>query len=108
MESGKKTDEQPEPATVCEAPQVLRRVPGKVPKWLKLPGMKSEECSSYSELPRKASSSVPSVLDVGSILEDVSIRLAGHLVQCLSITNQTSAFAGKKISECRLWALSLV
>ncbi|XP_054026770.1 tether containing UBX domain for GLUT4 [Dryobates pubescens] len=40
VESDQKTDEQPEPASVCEAPQVLRRVPGKVPKWLKLPGGK--------------------------------------------------------------------
>ncbi|KAM6050206.1 tether containing UBX domain for GLUT4 isoform 1-T1 [Theristicus caerulescens] len=38
--SGKKTDEQPEPASVQEAPQVLRRAPGKIPKWLKLPGGK--------------------------------------------------------------------
>ncbi|XP_021270487.1 tether containing UBX domain for GLUT4 isoform X2 [Numida meleagris] len=37
--SDKKT-ERPEPARVHEAPQVLRRAPGKVPKWLKLPGGK--------------------------------------------------------------------
>ncbi|XP_030900742.2 tether containing UBX domain for GLUT4 isoform X2 [Melopsittacus undulatus] len=36
----KKTDEQPEPASVREAPPVLRRAPGKIPKWLKLPGGK--------------------------------------------------------------------
>nr|XP_009931062.1 PREDICTED: tether containing UBX domain for GLUT4 [Opisthocomus hoazin] len=35
----KKADEQPEPASVHEAPQVLRRAPGKIPKWLKLPGI---------------------------------------------------------------------
>ncbi|XP_074745812.1 tether containing UBX domain for GLUT4 [Strix uralensis] len=38
--SDKKTDEQPEPARGQEAPQVLRRAPGKIPKWLKLPGGK--------------------------------------------------------------------
>lgn len=37
--SDKKT-ERPEPARVHEAPQVLRRAPGKIPKWLKLPGGK--------------------------------------------------------------------
>ncbi|XP_040386311.1 tether containing UBX domain for GLUT4 isoform X2 [Cygnus olor] len=51
--SDKKTDEQPEPARVHEAPQMLKRAPGKIPKWLKLPGsMKSEESSSV-ELHRK-------------------------------------------------------
>ncbi|KAM9258271.1 tether containing UBX domain for GLUT4 isoform 1-T1 [Cariama cristata] len=35
-----KTNEQPEPASLQEAPQVLRRPPGKIPKWLKLPGGK--------------------------------------------------------------------
>ncbi|XP_071620530.1 tether containing UBX domain for GLUT4 isoform X2 [Heliangelus exortis] len=40
MGSPKKTDEKPEPASVQEAPQVLRRAPGKMPKWLKLPGGK--------------------------------------------------------------------
>ncbi|KAM6403647.1 tether containing UBX domain for GLUT4 isoform 2-T2 [Rhynochetos jubatus] len=35
-----KADKQPEPAGVREAPRVLRRVPGKIPKWLKLPGGK--------------------------------------------------------------------
>ncbi|XP_069728871.1 tether containing UBX domain for GLUT4 isoform X2 [Phaenicophaeus curvirostris] len=39
-ESDKKTTEQPEPTRVHDAPQVLRRAPGKVPKWLKLPGGK--------------------------------------------------------------------
>ncbi|KAM4673101.1 tether containing UBX domain for GLUT4 isoform 8-T17 [Amazona ochrocephala] len=38
--SDKKTNEQPEPASACEAPPVLRRAPGKIPKWLKLPGGK--------------------------------------------------------------------
>ncbi|KAM7088902.1 tether containing UBX domain for GLUT4 isoform 1-T1 [Ciconia maguari] len=38
--SDKETDEQPEPASMHEAPQVLRRAPGKIPKWLKLPGGK--------------------------------------------------------------------
>ncbi|XP_061866537.1 tether containing UBX domain for GLUT4 isoform X2 [Colius striatus] len=38
--SDKKTDEQSEPARVHGAPQVLRRAPGKLPKWLKLPGGK--------------------------------------------------------------------
>ncbi|XP_072208239.1 tether containing UBX domain for GLUT4 isoform X1 [Excalfactoria chinensis] len=37
--SGTKT-ERPEPARMHEAPQVLRRPPGKIPKWLKLPGGK--------------------------------------------------------------------
>ncbi|XP_061335920.1 tether containing UBX domain for GLUT4 isoform X3 [Pezoporus flaviventris] len=36
----KKTNEQPEPASAREAPPVLRRAPGKIPKWLKLPGGK--------------------------------------------------------------------
>ncbi|XP_074778581.1 tether containing UBX domain for GLUT4 isoform X1 [Athene noctua] len=36
----RKSDKQPEPARVQEAPQVLRRTPGKIPKWLKLPGGK--------------------------------------------------------------------
>ncbi|XP_035198139.1 tether containing UBX domain for GLUT4 isoform X1 [Oxyura jamaicensis] len=52
--SDKKTDEHPEPARVHEAPQMLKRAPGKIPKWLKLPGsMKSEESSSPAELYRK-------------------------------------------------------
>ncbi|XP_030361914.1 tether containing UBX domain for GLUT4 isoform X1 [Strigops habroptila] len=38
--SDKKTNEQPEPASAREAPPVLRRAPGKIPKWLKLPGGK--------------------------------------------------------------------
>nr|XP_025968896.1 tether containing UBX domain for GLUT4 isoform X2 [Dromaius novaehollandiae] len=37
--SDKKT-EQPEPARVREAPQLMTRAPGKIPKWLKLPGGK--------------------------------------------------------------------
>lgn len=88
--SDKKSDKQPEPASVHEAPpQVLRRAPGKVPKWLKLPGIvKPEERSSHSELPRRAGSSGPDVLGVDIILEDVNLRLAGYLVQCSSVTNQ--------------------
>ncbi|XP_010075816.1 PREDICTED: tether containing UBX domain for GLUT4, partial [Pterocles gutturalis] len=35
--SDKKTNEQPEPASMHGAPQMLRRAPGKIPKWLKLP-----------------------------------------------------------------------
>lgn len=31
---------------------------------------------------------MPNVLDVDSILEGGNIKLAGHLVQCLSITDQ--------------------
>ncbi|XP_068770085.1 tether containing UBX domain for GLUT4 isoform X2 [Struthio camelus] len=38
--SDKKTDEQPEPARVQQAPQLMSRAPGKIPKWLKLPGGK--------------------------------------------------------------------
>ncbi|XP_037258316.1 tether containing UBX domain for GLUT4 [Falco rusticolus] len=39
--SDRKTSEQPEPASVHEASsQVLRRAPGKIPKWLKLSGGK--------------------------------------------------------------------
>ncbi|XP_053939570.1 tether containing UBX domain for GLUT4 isoform X4 [Cuculus canorus] len=38
--SDKKADERPEPARVHDAPQVSRRAPGKMPKWLKLPGGK--------------------------------------------------------------------
>ncbi|KAM6245239.1 tether containing UBX domain for GLUT4 isoform 2-T2 [Porphyrio hochstetteri] len=36
----RKTDKQPKPTSVCEAPQVPRSAPGKIPKWLKLPGGK--------------------------------------------------------------------
>lgn len=35
--------EEAEPAGACGAPRVPRRVPGKVPKWLKLPGEEEEE-----------------------------------------------------------------
>lgn len=77
--SDKKTDEQPEPARVHEAPQMLKRVPGKIPKWLKLPGsMKSEE-SSPAELHRKAGSSMSNALDVDTVLKDVNGRLAGYI-----------------------------
>ncbi|XP_008629078.1 PREDICTED: tether containing UBX domain for GLUT4 isoform X1 [Corvus brachyrhynchos] len=38
--SDKKTIEQPEAASTQGAPQVLRKAPGKIPKWLKLPGGK--------------------------------------------------------------------
>uniref|UniRef100_A0A8C5U9D1 ASPSCR1 tether for SLC2A4, UBX domain containing n=1 Tax=Malurus cyaneus samueli TaxID=2593467 RepID=A0A8C5U9D1_9PASS len=38
--SDKKTIEQPEAASMEGTPQVLRRTPGKIPKWLKLPGGK--------------------------------------------------------------------
>lgn len=38
--SDKKTVEQPEAASTQGAPQVLRKAPGKIPKWLKLPGGK--------------------------------------------------------------------
>lgn len=53
-------------------------------------------------------SSVPNVLDVDSILEGGNIKLAGHLVQCLSITDQfVTDFSreGWGLSECRLWAV---
>lgn len=112
--SDKKTEEQPGPASVQEAPQVLRRAPGKIPKWLKLPGIvKSEESSSHSKLPRKAGSSVPNVFDVDSILEDVSIRLAGHLdlVQCLSITSRFNPqpslekYLNAGSGQCGAWCL---
>ncbi|XP_062448111.1 tether containing UBX domain for GLUT4 isoform X2 [Rhea pennata] len=39
-ESDKKTDEQLERARVHEVPQLMSRAPGKIPKWLKLPGGK--------------------------------------------------------------------
>uniref|UniRef100_A0A8D2PLW8 ASPSCR1 tether for SLC2A4, UBX domain containing n=1 Tax=Zosterops lateralis melanops TaxID=1220523 RepID=A0A8D2PLW8_ZOSLA len=38
--SDKKTVEQPEAASTQGAPQVFRKAPGKIPKWLKLPGGK--------------------------------------------------------------------
>ncbi|XP_058707990.1 tether containing UBX domain for GLUT4 isoform X2 [Poecile atricapillus] len=38
--SEKKTTEQPEAASAQAAPQVFRKAPGKIPKWLKLPGGK--------------------------------------------------------------------
>ncbi|KAM7001816.1 tether containing UBX domain for GLUT4 [Passerculus sandwichensis] len=38
--SDKETIEQPEAASTQGAPQVLRKAPGKIPKWLKLPGGK--------------------------------------------------------------------
>uniref|UniRef100_A0A8D2N8S1 ASPSCR1 tether for SLC2A4, UBX domain containing n=1 Tax=Zonotrichia albicollis TaxID=44394 RepID=A0A8D2N8S1_ZONAL len=37
--SDKETIEQPEAASTQGAPQVLRKAPGKIPKWLKLPGI---------------------------------------------------------------------
>lgn len=39
VRSDKKTVEQPEAASTQGAPQVLRKAPGKIPKWLKLPGI---------------------------------------------------------------------
>lgn len=103
--SDKKTDKQPEPASVREAPQVPRRAPGKIPKWLKLPGtMKSEESSSHFEFPRKVGSSVPNLLDVDNILEDVNIRLAGRLM----LVNHRSVCdlnLSLEVFECRLWAV---
>jgi len=77
--SDKKT-ERPEPARVHEAPQVLRRAPGKIPKWLKLPGITKSGERSPTELHRNTFS-------VDAALEDVSRRLAGHVYQCLSVTN---------------------
>lgn len=78
--SDKKTDEQPEPARVYEAPQVLKRDPGKIPKWLKLPGsMKLEESSSPAELHRKADSFISNALDVDTVLKDVNRRLARYI-----------------------------
>nr|XP_009509965.1 PREDICTED: tether containing UBX domain for GLUT4 [Phalacrocorax carbo] len=90
--SDKKTDEQPEPASIQEAPQVLRRAPGKIPKWLKLPGiMKSEESSCHSELPRKAGS-VPNVLEVDNILEDVSVGRDETFWAAGSVSSQLCLF----------------
>ncbi|KAJ7425073.1 ASPSCR1, UBX domain containing tether for SLC2A4 [Willisornis vidua] len=40
VETNKKTSEPPEAASTQGAPQGLRRAPGKIPKWLKLPGGK--------------------------------------------------------------------
>lgn len=37
-----RADEEAEPAGACAAPRLPRRVPGKVPKWLKLPGEEGE------------------------------------------------------------------
>lgn len=74
--SDKKAIEQPEAASTQGAPQVLRKAPGKIPKWLKLPGInESEESSAHSELPQKAASSLPNVLDIDGIVADVSLCL---------------------------------
>lgn len=73
----KQTIEQPEAASTQGAPQVFRKAPGKIPKWLKLPGINEswESSSAHSELPPKASSCLPNVLDIDGIVADVSLHL---------------------------------